>query len=71
MHAEVCVKSLGWFLLSLVKIDDLPSLIGTIMSVPNDNLSSFFILSSMDIECLVVLDIDEVLISVGEDLPPS
>jgi hypothetical protein len=71
MHAEVCVKSLGWFLLGLVKIDDLPFLIGTIVFVPNDNFSSFFILSTIDIECLVVLDIDEVLITVGEDLPPS
>jgi hypothetical protein len=41
------------------------------MSSPHDNLLSFIILSLIDIDCLLVLDIDEVFTGVSKDLPPS
>jgi hypothetical protein len=69
--AEIFVHSLGYYILDLVSIDDLPSLVGTVVSIPCDDLSSFLISSTMDIKALSVLDIDEVLIFISEDLPPS
>jgi hypothetical protein len=72
METEVFMKSLILFFFSFVKIDNLPSLVGSIMSVPNDNISSFFIFSSMDIKAFVgLLEVAEVLALVLEDLPPS
>jgi hypothetical protein len=71
MESEVFVKTLCWFSSKLVKIDNLPSLVGTIVSVIYDNLSSFFVLSSVNIKAFLVLPIDEVFISIGKDLPPS
>jgi predicted methyltransferase len=41
------------------------------VSIPCDDLSSFLISCTMDIKALSVLDIDEVLIFISEDLPPS
>jgi hypothetical protein len=70
METEVFTKTLCLFWFGIIKIEDLPSLVGTIMSVPNDYLSSFLILSSMNIKAFLVLPVDEVLISIGEDLVP-
>jgi len=71
MESEVFVKTLCGFSSKLVKIDNLPSLVGTIVSVIYDNFSSFFVLSSVNIKAFLVLPIDEVFISIGKDLPPS
>jgi hypothetical protein len=38
---------------------------------PDDNLLTFNIFSLIDIKCLLVLDVDEVLSSVSENLPPT
>jgi hypothetical protein len=54
-----------------VLIDNSPSLVPSIVSLPDDNFLSFIILVLEDIDCLLVLDIDEVFSSVLEDLPPS
>jgi hypothetical protein len=40
------------------------------VSLPDNNLLSFNIFSTMDINNLLVIDVDEVLSSVLEDLPP-
>jgi hypothetical protein len=40
------------------------------MSVPHDNLLSFIILVLIDINCLLVLDVNEVFSLEHEDLPP-
>jgi hypothetical protein len=40
------------------------------MSSVDDNLLSFNIFSLIDIKCLLVSDIDELVSSVLEDLPP-
>jgi hypothetical protein len=71
METEVFIQSLGWFLLGLIKIDNLPSLVSSVVSVPGNDLSSFLVFSSMDIKAFLVLPVDEVFISIGEDLPPS
>ena len=54
-----------------VNIDNSPSLVYSVMSVPHDNLLAFSILSLIDIKNLSVSDIVEVASSVLEDLPPS
>jgi hypothetical protein len=70
METEFIIEtaSLNW--LCLVKIDDLPSLVSSIVLLPNNNWSSFFILSTMDIKSFVVLNVDEVFTFISEDLPP-
>jgi len=64
--------SLNWF--GLIKIDNIPFLVCSLMNAPNNDLSSFFILSSVDIKCFLVLQVDEVsilLTGVLEELEPS
>jgi len=70
MESEVFVKSLNCNLSSLVNINNLPSLVCSLVLVPGNDLSSFFILSSVYIKCLLVSDIDEVFILIVEDLEP-
>jgi hypothetical protein len=71
VHTIFLVKSLGWFLISLVKIYNLPSLVGCILSLSNKNFLTFNIFVSSDFEALMVSDIAEVLSLVKEDLIPS
>jgi hypothetical protein len=71
METEFFTESTGWYLFGFIKIDNLPSLVGTVMPLPRDYLSSFFISCGMDIKCLTVLPVEEVFFLVGEDLPPS
>jgi hypothetical protein len=71
MESELFVETFLWNWFGFIKIDDLPSLIGTIVSIPCDNFSSFLIFSSMNIKAFLVLPVDEVFISISEDLPPS
>jgi hypothetical protein len=71
METEFFTESTGWYLLCLVKIDDLPSLVGTVVSLPGDYFSSFYIFSCVDIKCSTVFLVEEVFILVDEDLPPS
>jgi len=71
VETEFFIESFTCNFLCLVKIDNLPSLVGTIMSVPNDNLLTFNIFALEDIKAFLVLPVDEVFIRVGEDLPPS
>jgi hypothetical protein len=37
---------------------------------PDNNLLSFFVLVSVNINCFSVLNVDEMLSFIGEDLPP-
>jgi carbonic anhydrase/acetyltransferase-like protein (isoleucine patch superfamily) len=70
METEAFVKSLSWAFTGLVNIGDSPSLVCTSVSLPDDNLSSFFISVSVNIEDLVVLNISEESSFINEDLPP-
>jgi hypothetical protein len=71
VESESLVVTLGLDLGVFVLIDNSPSLIPSIVFLPDDNLLSFLILSLEDINSLFVLDIDEVFSSELEDLPPS
>jgi hypothetical protein len=71
MESVFLVESLGLNWLCFVKINDCPSLVVTIVSVPNDDWSSFLVFTSIDINTfLFFLEVTEVLISIGEELPP-
>jgi hypothetical protein len=64
-------KSFVLNLFSILFIDNFPSLVGSIVSVPNNDWSSFFIFASINIKTFgSLLDIAEVFFLVGEDLPP-
>jgi hypothetical protein len=54
----------------MVKIDDSPSLVPSIMLLPDNNLMSFNILVLVNIKCLLVMDVNEVFSSSPEDLIP-
>jgi hypothetical protein len=73
MESEVFVHSLGCFLISLVKIDNLPFLVSSIMLVPNNDCLTFNIFALEDIKYLSVVHVLELLsiIDVSEELPPS
>jgi hypothetical protein len=59
MEAEVSNNSLGLNLFCLVNIDDLPSLVGSSMSLPYNNVSVFFIFTTANIKNVVVLNISD------------
>ena len=71
MEAKVFFKSLGLNFLSFIKIDDLPFLISSFVSIPDNDLSTFSIFATMDIKHLVAFDVLEVLCFIDEDLEPS
>jgi hypothetical protein len=65
------VESLRLNWLCLVKIDNIPSLVLSVVSVPDDDWSSFLIFASVNIDTfLLFLEVTEVFISVGKELPP-
>jgi hypothetical protein len=72
MESELFIQTLCLSLCLLVKIENLPSLVGTVVSWMNLDLLAFNILSLVNIEALVrFLDIAEVLSAENKDLPPS
>jgi hypothetical protein len=72
MESELFVKSLGLSLCLLVKIEDLPSLVSTIMSVVNLDCLSFNVFVSNNVKAsLDLLDVAEMLLLVNKDLPPA
>ena len=70
VESEFLTKSLGLNLLGIVKIDNCPFLVVTIVSFFYNDWCSFLIFVSANIKAFLVLPIDEVSILVGEDLPP-
>jgi hypothetical protein len=71
IESEFFIESLRWTLTLVIKIDNLPFLVEAIVFAIDDNWSSFFVFVSRDIEAFLVLPIDKVLITVGENLPPT
>lgn len=61
IESAVFIKSTCWFIILLIKIEDLPLLVGTIVSVPGDYIVSFLVSSAVDIQDLVVSNVDNVL----------
>jgi len=70
VEAEFFIESLGLKIFSIISVDNLPSLVLSIMTLPDNNWLSFSVFTSRDIKNLVVLDVDELFTSVLEDLPP-
>jgi hypothetical protein len=70
VESKFWIESFTWNCLGFVKIEHLPSLISSIMSVPYNNCLSFNIFSTWDIKCFSVTPVDEVFRFVLEDLPP-
>ena len=71
VETEFFVKSLGFSFCLFVKVEDLPSLICTIMSVVNLNCLTFDILVADYIKASVLLiNVTEVLLSKCENLEP-
>jgi hypothetical protein len=60
VEAKLFVESLGSDWLSFVKIDDIPFLVVSIMSLVSNNWLSFSVLVSIDVEASLVLPVDEV-----------
>jgi hypothetical protein len=71
MESEVFVKTLGLRTLCLVKINNLPLLVGTSIVTTNTNWVSFFILSVFNFKDLVVAPVDELAVLILEYLEPS
>jgi hypothetical protein len=75
MESELLVEALGSSLLSLVNVDNLPSLVSVLVVVSisgaNSNLLAFIILGLVNIKYLVVGRVDEELTVELEDLEPS
>jgi hypothetical protein len=71
VEARSFADTLNLVLSSLIKVDNLPSLVLATMSLVNNNFLGFLIFSSSDIENLVVLDVGNELTFIGEELPPS
>jgi hypothetical protein len=70
-ESEVLVESFDFVTLSLVDIDDLPSLVEAGVLSPDNNFLAFRVLVTLDIEDLSVFGVDELLVLVLEELPPS
>jgi hypothetical protein len=72
MHIEALHESFILNLGSVFFIYNLPSLVSTIVSVPDNDFSSFFILTSVNIKAFVgLLNVTEVFSTIDKDLPPS
>jgi len=71
VESEFLIKSLGISLSSLVNIDDSPLLMSASIVGPDTNLLSFNIFASSNVKYLLVVEVDELLILILEDLPPS
>ena len=74
VETELLVEALGSVLGSLVEVDDLPSLVGIVLAVSilavDDDLLTFFVLSSLNFNHLVVGWIDQEFTLQLEDLEP-
>jgi hypothetical protein len=71
MEAKVFVYTLGLWSLGFVKINNVPFLSSSTVVTENTNCLSFFILTSFNVKDLVTLPVDELVILISEDLPPS
>ena len=71
MEAKFFAESFSSLLSSLVNIDNLPSLGFASVVWPDTDLLAFNISSTNDIKSLVALPVDELVVLISENLPPS
>lgn len=65
------VLTLDLFFLLGVEVDNAPSLVASIVSLPDNNVLAFLVSISRYIKNLVILNVDEVLPGISEELEPS
>jgi hypothetical protein len=70
VESEFLVESFIINLVSFIKIDNIPSLVGSTVFTIDDNGLTFSISSACDIKSFSVGHIDEVFSLILEDLPP-
>jgi hypothetical protein len=72
MESPVFVKTLGWFFLCFVNINDSPSLLSLFTSTNLHNSSSFSILTELNIKAFTSsgINVTEMVSFVLEELPP-
>jgi hypothetical protein len=72
MESELLIQSFGLSLCFLVKIENLPSLVGSVVSVVYLNFLALLIFTLVDIKASIgFLDVAEMLSLVDKDLEPS
>jgi hypothetical protein len=72
VETKFFIKTLGFSLCFLIKIEYLPSLVGTVVSVVDLNFLAFNIFSLVYIKASVcILDVTEMLSLIDKDLPPT
>jgi hypothetical protein len=71
MESEVFVKSLLLRSSILVKIDNIPFLVESIMTSIDNDCLSFSIFASSNIKDFAIGKVDEFFVLILEDLPPS
>jgi hypothetical protein len=71
METEVLVQSLGLWSLCFIKIDNIPLLSSGSIVGPNLNWGTFTVIATFDIKNFLVLPVDELVVLILEDLPPS
>ena len=71
METEVLIKSLLLILSSFVNVEYCPLLVVSSVVAPYSNCLTFFVSTALDIKDLAVLPVDELLVLILEDLPPS
>ena len=71
IESEVTVEALSTLTLDGVQVNNVPFLVAAVVSVPGDNVLTFLVLATPDIESLIVLDIHELFSLVSEELEPS
>jgi hypothetical protein len=70
MEAKFFIDSLGLEAFRLINIDNLPFLVSSVVSLVCNNWLSFNIFVTFNIKTLFVLDVNKLVASVLEDLPP-
>jgi hypothetical protein len=71
METEVFIQSFSCNLLGFIKIEDLPFLVLTSISLPLKDLLVFKIFGSRNIENSVVMNVGEVFTFIDPELPPA
>ena len=70
MESKLFIESTSSIFFSFVKIDNLPFLVLSVVLLPDNDLSTFFIFTTMYIKTSLVVDVAEMLSFEDEYLEP-
>jgi hypothetical protein len=71
VESEVFAYALNLWTLCFVKIDDVPLLSSASVVTEDSNCLTFFVFATLDIKNLRALPVDELVVLIFENLPPS